>query len=378
MMKKHFILIIFLILVVYKIQARETIYLARSPKALLMGDAYTAIADDEYTLFYNPASLGKNGTVSIAVNPINPTFGITNALTELDRFSDFPAEPDLVAERIMGFPIYLNVGALPMMKFGPFAIGFFYNIHTSLLMQNATHPVLGINYFQDRGFIMGYSHSFGNGGRRNKDGSRTIGNRTSVGFSVKKMNRQSLSDDYPVFGSELFKTIIAGASDPTQIRETLGYSAGESWGWDLGAEYVLSTQRSQLSAGISILDVGDTQFKVTSGSEVPSQEMIISSGVAWKQDFTLIDYTIALDFHPLLRPMDFMRRLHLGFDIGLPGFRFLAGYNGGYLSYGAMFRIWPVKITVGLYGVEVGSHFRQKEASRAMIYLSLLDFTFEG
>lgn len=58
-----FFVLLFLCLV-SMLHAQEVNYLARSPRALLMGDAYTAIADDEFTLFYNPAALGRNKGVS--------------------------------------------------------------------------------------------------------------------------------------------------------------------------------------------------------------------------------------------------------------------------------------------------------------------------
>ena len=47
-------------------------YIMRSPKGLLMGDAYTSYATDEYTLFYNPALMARHSGFSF--NPINLSF----------------------------------------------------------------------------------------------------------------------------------------------------------------------------------------------------------------------------------------------------------------------------------------------------------------
>ena len=52
-------LILLLFIICSNLLASEVRYMARSPKGMLMGDAFTAIADDEYTLFYNPAALGR-------------------------------------------------------------------------------------------------------------------------------------------------------------------------------------------------------------------------------------------------------------------------------------------------------------------------------
>ena len=84
------------------VSAKEIVWLGRSAKALLMGDAWTALAnDDEMTLFYNPASLGANS--SVGFNLINPKLGATNALDELDRFEDFPSgDAGAISERLLG------------------------------------------------------------------------------------------------------------------------------------------------------------------------------------------------------------------------------------------------------------------------------------
>ena len=80
--------------------AKEFRYLARSPRALLMGDAYTAVADDEYTLFYNPAALGRHKGVHIST--INPKIELPDVFSKnlgrmkfsMDgKYKDWPKEP---------------------------------------------------------------------------------------------------------------------------------------------------------------------------------------------------------------------------------------------------------------------------------------------
>ncbi|HLE11322.1 MAG: hypothetical protein A2504_03165 [Bdellovibrionales bacterium RIFOXYD12_FULL_39_22] len=365
-------------LVVSMAIGEEVTYLMRSTRALLSGDAYTAVADDAYTLFYNPAALGRNGLAGIGLYPINPSIGLTNPLAHLDSFTSLPDTPEGMVESAMGIPLYLHVGAAPALKFGPFALGFFYNLHLNMMTQNATHPTMAIDYHQDRGFIMGYAHSFGTGGVRQKDGSRTTGHRTSVGVAVKKLNRQALQEDFPVFGPKLYNAIMNGEGGITNIRENLGYSKGEAWGWDAGVEHVISANWYQLAGAISLLDISDTEFKVTEGTEVPSLPMIMSAGVSWKQNFKIIDYTLSLDVRPILQTMDLMRKVHIGLDIGLPLLRCFGGVSEGYLSYGVSIKVWPVTIMLGLYGVEVGTNYGEEDASRAVIYISLLDFSFKG
>lgn len=366
------------------LSAQEVNYLARSPRALLMGDAYTAIADDEFTLFYNPAALGRNTGVSFTL--LNPTLGITDALSEMDRFKNFPSgagAAPAIANRILDFPIYLQAGIFPTLKLGQFGFTLFANSKSSIVLRNATNPEIDINYRYDRGFIFGFAHNIGSGAFSTREfkTSKTkvsTGSRLSLGGAIKHMNRQGLSDQFDLFGTTVLSRINSGSSDINSIKDAFGYSKGSAWGYDLGAEYALSSGSSSLTSAISVLDVGSTYFTKTQGrGKVPKQEMMINSGVAYKQDLGIIDYTFSADMHPMNSSIDFSRKFHLGAELSLPLLSLNAGWSEGYLSYGASVTLWPIKITTGFYGVEVGSHFREQVANRFILYLSLFDFSID-
>ena len=367
-----------------ELPAQEVSYLARSPRALLMGDAYTAIADDEFTLFYNPAALGRNKGVSLTL--LDPTLGLTDALGELDRFKNFPsgagAAPN-IAKRLMDFPIYVEVSAFPTLKIGQFGFTLFADSKSSFVMRNATNPELDINYRYDRGFIMGYAHNIGSGAYTSKakkgaKASTSSGSRLSIGFAVKHINRQGIQNQFDLFGTTLLNKINSGSTDISSLKDALGYSKGTAWGVDSGAEYAYSSGHSLFTAGLSAMDIGSTRFIRTEGTgEIPKQDMIINSGVAFKQDFGFFDYTLSADMHPMTGPIENSRRFHLGSELSLPLLTFDAGWSEGYLSYGATVKLWPFKLTTGFYGVEVGSHFREQEAKRFILYLSLFDFSID-
>src|SRR6218665_1805616 len=117
MMKK--ISISLTVLLTFSAVGQEVSYIGRSPRAQLMGDAYTAVADDEYTLFYNPAALGRNKGVSFT--PINPSFGGTNALKDTDKFKDFPKnDPSAIADRILNYPVSVQASVFPGLKMSSF------------------------------------------------------------------------------------------------------------------------------------------------------------------------------------------------------------------------------------------------------------------
>ena len=363
------------------LHAQEVNYLARSPRALLMGDAFTAIADDEFTLFYNPAALGRNKGVSFTL--LDPSFGLTDALSESDRFKNFPSSAPAIANRIMDFPIYVQAGAFPTLKMGQFGFTLFANNKYSLVLRNATNPELDINYKYDRGFILGFAHNIGSGAfssrvKKSSKTSTSAGNRLSLGMAIKHINRQGLEGQFDLFGTTLLNKINSGSTDISALKDALGYSKGAAWGYDLGAEYTVSSGRSAFTSAISILDAFDTHYSKTEGTaKVPKQEMIVNSGVAFKQDFGIFDYTLSADLHPITGPTDLGRKFHFGSEFSIPLITLNAGLSEGYVSYGASIKLWPIKITAGFYGVEVGSHYREQEARRFILYLSLFDFSID-
>lgn len=380
-MKKWPLLFLFLLSV--NVMAKEIRYLSRSPEALLKGDAFTAQADDEYTLFYNPAGLGK--TKGLQFTPLNPAFGLTNAYEDQDRFKDFPKrDAAAMSQRIMGFPIYTNAGIHPSVKFGPFGFSAFLENTTSLTLRNAVYPQLDIFYRYDRGFIVGFAHSIGSGGGklRGKKNSKKVvtGQKTSIGGAFKHITREGLDKTYDLFGPELTAAISGGdSSNYTEIRRELGYSKGSAWGADLGILHSLTRGSSELSFGASVLDIGDTKFKKQNASdpEVPQQDMLISTGVSWSQNFTLLDYSLSLDMKPINKEIEALRALHVGFELGFPILRLFSGWGEGYISYGLTLDFFAMKLTAGVYGVELGSKYQEEQGKRAVIYLSLVDFQFD-
>jgi hypothetical protein len=354
--------------------AQEIIHLGRSPYALLRGDAFTATADDAYTLFYNPAGLARNG-MGVQASLLNPGVGVTNALKEIDRFEDFPdSDPVLITERLLGFPVYIQAGIFPALKMGPFGFSLYQSTKTSMVIRNAINPVMDIDYRSDKGFVFGFGHSFSFSGKRDK-----VGQGLSLGASIKLIKREGIKGKFDLFGTKLLSIINAGVEDISSLRDGLGFSEGKGWGVDLGAQYIIRSKFSELSFGFSVLDVGGTDFKRTAGTgEVQEQEMYINSGIAWKQDFGHVDYTLAVDLHPLNIDMDFGRKFHLGLELGMPFVKLITGWSEGYISYGAEVDLQLVKITLGFYGVELGAKFKQEQGKRAVLFLSLFDFSFDG
>ncbi len=141
--------------------AEEDRTLARSPRGLLMGDAYTSIANDEFTLFYNPAILARHKGFSFY--PLNPSLTVTNVLGDTDRFTDLGDDPNDFAAAAFDFPVHIGVDYSPGFKMGRFGLTALVNYNTNFNLQNQVTPSLDVDHRFDRGFVMGYAHPlFGN------------------------------------------------------------------------------------------------------------------------------------------------------------------------------------------------------------------------
>lgn len=359
------------LLILYSIDgmAKEAAYITRSPRALLMGDAYTALAsEDEYSLFYNPASLGANEGLTFTA--INPSFGITNALGELDRFQNFPSnDAPGIADRVLGLPLHLQVGAHPGFKMATIGLSLLAQSTTNIVLRNRVHPSIDIDYRYDRGFIAGFALNL----------SKSKSSRHSIGFSVKHIEREGIDNSFDLLSTDILNIVENGVKDFNDIRQAVGYSRGDGWGTDAGYEYSNKFGRSKFTFGASLLDIGDIEFRKTEGNlDVPKQEMTLSTGAAFQQDFGLFDYTLSLDMHPINRPYPVERMVHAGFELALPIVSAQIGWNEGYFSYGLGVKMWPVKLYLGFYSVELGNEYREEEGKRAVVLLQLFDLSFDA
>ncbi|MFZ4712233.1 MAG: hypothetical protein ACOYL6_00860 [Bacteriovoracaceae bacterium] len=380
-------LVFFLINLVLPISSfAQTInYLNRAPKGLLLGDAYTAAVDDEYGQYYNPASLARSRDFSFT--PFQADFGLTNVLAEQERYKDFPKKDAVaIADRVMGVPLYAHAATSPSIKMAGFGFSLLASQNANVILRDKTTPVIDIDYRYDRGYVAGYAFSFGKGKpkkkktkKKDKGASTFTGEQTSFGYNYKSIYRDSLVGTFPLFGTELINIISAsGSLDYHSIRNQLGYSRGHGIGHDVGMEHTIWKGNTELNFGLSVMDVGNTRFKRTEGiGDIPDQQMMVMSGVSFKQDWAFFDYRFSFDLQPLNLPIEFNRKVHAGFEVGPKIVKLLAGYNGGYLSYGAIVDLFLIRVMAGFYGVETGTKFRQAESKRALIYFSLLDFSFD-
>ncbi len=342
-----------------------------------MGNAWMGLANqDSFTIFYNPASLGAN--YDIDLSPINVTLAGPNAIDDMDRFENLPSEADAIADRLLGYPLYLELSNYSTLKAHHFSFSYFTKNRANVVLKNRVNPAFDVDYSYDRGFITGFAFNLIGGGRTKKYQKIMKGKRLSVGYSFKYINREGTKDKFDLFSTNILSKVEAGFGSISEIKDIFGYSKGAGVGHDIGVEYANGWGNTEFTASLAILDIGDTTFEKEYGdNDIPSIPMAINSGFAVKQDWKAFDYSLALDIKPLNQELDIGRMIHFGAQVNIPFFGFFAGIGEGYLNYGAEIRLWPMTVTLGYNNVEIGSGYKETKGDRLFVFISLFDTSMD-
>lgn len=355
--------------------AFEYPYTVRSPRGLLMGDAFTAVNDDEYTLFYNPASLARHKS-DLTLYPFSGHLSGTNILGDMDRFKDFPDEPVGVADVLMNYPAHASAGVAPGFKLFNVGVSFIANESFDALMRNRAHPMMDLDLRSDKGVALGVGIPIG----PNRIGRKaTSGSQTSLGLSAKYIERTGVKDTLALSGPTVVDAI--GQDELDKLLKKLGRVKGIGWGFDAGLEHVVRNGNTQFAIGLSALDITGTEYKVDKNPDnlkVADTKDQVNLGMAAGQNFSMFHYILSADIRALNEQIDFGQRLRLGAEVGIPGLSIMVGMNSGYYSYGASADLGFMKLTGGFYDVELGSKYKQTKSERFIIYLSLFNFSFDA
>jgi hypothetical protein len=362
-----------LIFKAFSLLAAEDRSFSRSPRGLLMGDAYTSLADDDFTLFYNPAILARHKGFSFY--PLNPSLSATNILSDPDRFNDLGDEPTDFADAAFDFPVHIGIDYSPGFKMGRFGLTALVNYNTNFNLQNQVTPSLDVDHRFDRGFVMGYGFPlFGN----YTTGSG--GEQLAFGLGVKYIQREAIYGSFNLTGYTLLDALSQDEID--DILSALGKVNGSGWGVDMGLDYISSKGSQTFSMGLSLLDVYTILHTESNDEdlEVQDQPLVVNFGSAWEATVGAgFGVTVSADIKNLQEEMEFTRRLHLGLEVALsPALSLLGGLNSvDNYSYGLQLNTGLINFYAGFYNTEIGERVQQQESERVVVYFSLLDFKFD-
>jgi hypothetical protein len=362
----------FIIFSFFKIARADRLYeFYRGVRAMGLGNAYTAIADDSDALFYNPAGLAHNKTVRFEL--LNPK--LETSADNLTLYKNFTN--GITADAInstFGKHISLGGSVFPSVWLPNFALGYYYGLSTQIIALNQTFPEIQANYYFDKGIITGF-------------GFETRGFKKfhylRYGLNFKYLQRQSANETIPVV------SVVSGST--TQFKN-LRKGPATGYGVGLGLQYEISLSKDEnFILGTSWNDIGDTSFgSQLSPTGVAPIRNNLSVGASYIRPFSKknLDSRDSLSFniegrHLLERNIDPRLKMHFGSEFRYSLFRFDVGLNQATnISAGVGVDLFLLEISAATYGVENLSISGVDRERRYMLQitmaLDLFDMNFKN
>jgi hypothetical protein len=326
--------------------------LYRGARAQAMGNAFTAVADDEQAIFLNPAGLGgpKKYVLNYAVAGVEISGDIIfSALEGLEAFNNLSGDG---LNAVIGRNIFGHAQITPSLQMGNLGIGVIIDSQVALISKNLAMPQITLGYQFTNGIQLAYGTSLRRTRVEGKDDLR-------VGVGAKILWRRG--------GYNLLSLTDLFSVNESTLKDLAG-SYQRGIGFDLGAQYIKHfKQRFALSAGVAMTEIGDINF----GGQADSQQGNLSAGVALAYRLPRLTTTLAYDFRNIFRVGDWRKKNHLGLEMAMPFISLYGGINQISLTYGLSFDAWLFRVTALSYAEEQGAFAYQESERRYMLQIGL-------
>lgn len=323
------------------------------PMVRAMGGAFTAVADDENAVFYNPAGYGTIDDRIISVFSLGVKANIDDPAINL--WLALLAGANLTAPENMNTylsNVTLALGAVGPMYFGRvgnnYGFAFFDNFSFRFTGRpGAMMPYAILKIYSDVGFVGGYGIEL------------PFLKNLYAGFNFKVVLR---------IKSEVEGTALA-VMDSISNMYNLPTAKAIGFGGDLG---VLYKPLSWLSFGLAAKDFFGTHFaswQTLSAAEATFEDSCIKPRIAFGVAFyplkttgegepkNIKDFVIALDYSDLLDYSSVFTNIKVGISFNtLNVINIRAGFDGGYLTGGIGFDLNFFHTNIVYFVDELGSY----------------------
>ncbi|MHB8763566.1 MAG: hypothetical protein ACYDA8_04380 [Deferrisomatales bacterium] len=333
-------------------QAREFPSFFEGARPLGMGGAFTAVADDENALFYNPAGLDRVKQWGFAlVNPLVEVGEQGYKFQKDAQDADLDTTSEVVAllREYEGEYAHYRVALFPHFVVPRFAMGVLAQVNVNATPQAlAAFPEVDVDALGTGSGHVGLGWGFLDGKLR-------------LGASAKYVKAYRLQQVYTAAD-------IASDAFEDQLEDDVKDGAGV--GFDLGAMATLPVWLSPTLA-VVVQNVGD--LDLGDAGEIPQQ---INLGASLAHTLPWATLTAAADWVDLTTDVgtddDLYKRVHLGVEARLPKVLSLrAGLNQGYATFGATLDLWLLKLDYANYAEEIGSGAGVRSDRRHVVQASL-------
>lgn len=343
--------------------ARDLYEFYRGVRAMSMGNAFTAVADDQDAIFYNPAGLAFNRN-SLKFHFINPKFDFSaddyKLYKELSGSSpQFNAQ---TIQKVFGKNIYASGAVFPEIEMPFLSMGYLYQADLHMLAKNASYPQIETTYNVDRGMVLGSGFETRGFSKRHY---------LRFGAAVKWITRQGFDGVIPI------STLVAA---DTASFKNLRKGPESGWGLDLGFQYDITLARlTDLTLAAAWHDIGDTQFgsRGSTSGRPPSIPTNLAAGFAITHNLgSSPKSSTSIKFSGEMRHIestgtDIRLKTHLGAELKLYNLGIQGGLNQTSFTAGVTFELWFWKIMASTYGVDtqtIGLQDRERRYALQFIF----------
>jgi hypothetical protein len=342
--------------------AKELPEFYRGVRAMAMGNAFTAISDDDDAVFYNPAGLAFNKRIE--VNLFNPKFDFSS-----DDFTSIPELKDAAKgfnsgslSKFFGKHLYADGSIFPSVYLPNFVMGYYYAGKVGIIGRNVTLPQIEATEIVDRGVISGVG--FETQGLARHHFFR-------FGTTVKWITRQGFDGTIP-----FSKLVTADAN----YLKSLVADPASGWGIGAGIQYELPIAAADnLVFGSSWQDIGDTSFGGRLASNTPPAiRNNLAMGGAFSHRFGRgrgaegYTFTISGEMRNMMEQnIDPLLKTHIGMELKLGDLAIQGGLNQDNFCGGVELDMLFIKIAAVTYGVETQSLAYMDRERRYMLQFTL-------
>lgn len=358
----------------------------QAPRALGMGDAFVAVANDYSALFYNPAGLARRDSSETNLSlDIGATSKIYSFYTDIHKAQDTSSTETQKQKDIMNL-IEENYGKAYSVRTAPtsgvfvtenWGIGVIpMDLSVELIMHKGVGPSVNTTVYADSTVAYGYAD----------DVHWIPYSRLSVGFTGKFVNRAYYSKAI---------NFMELAVDPNLVKKEdmqEGYTVDGDLGFlltpELPAEGLMSWFRlARPTFGLVVRNVAEMGFSrslrlINKESTSAPEKLfrVFDIGTKWEYPAVwFISGRGVMDFRDIGHPaFNWRKAMHLGFEFDWTmtnwwkgAYRF--GLNQGYFTAGLSAKFTIFNMDLVTYGEDVGSYYTSQENR---VYMARLNMNF--
>lgn len=358
----------------------------QAPRALGMGNAFVALANDYSALFYNPAGLARREdselNLSTELGATIKSLEFYRELTEAQAVTTSEVE----RQKAILAVIEKNYGKAYSVRTVPaggvfvtenWGIGFIpADVSVEMMINKGLGPTVNTTIYADTTLAYGYA----------TDVYWIPRSRMSVGFTGKFVNRGYYSKSLNFIELGLDSSVIK--KEDLQEGYTVDGDLGFLFTPELPSEGMLSLLRlAKPTFGLVVRNVGEVGFskslKIINKDSVGAPEKlfrVIDVGTKWEYpSFWFLSGRGVMDMRDIGHPAFNTRKgLHLGFEFDWTVASwwkgsYRVGLNQGYFTGGFSAKFAIFNLDFVTYGEDVGSYYSSQENR---IYMARLNLNF--